>query len=266
LLAVSQYNGNLAVAHYQAGIVSVYDKNLTKLYDITLPRHGPNIKIVSATYDYAGNLYVGVLYPYNYNPSVSEFYGTDTSPDQVWQYDTGSSGDSEPLAVASSSTNGGSGLWWADPNSQRLLICTNESILGTQCNSTGIPNQSKWSYSIGLYLADVALLNNDNTEIAEMWCGTPSFYGQPCIGNGNEIRYYSFVSSSWSLTSTMQVCNGVGYGYIMMSLTSDQNGTLYFPCTPWLGYFEAAVVKEHRKDNTTYVISGLGYTVGAGAY
>lgn len=268
LLAVSQYNGNLAVVHFKNGNISVYDKNLTKLYDIPTPKHGAVPDVVSITYDYAGNLYVGVIWPYgSLGPSVLEYYGSDTAPDKTWQYEVSRSyGDSEPLSIASTNLQGDAGLWWADPSDNELKICSDAS--STSCSATGIPNQSVWSPGgqIGLYLANVALLNIDNTKIAEMWCHMPSFYGQSCIGNGNELRYYSLSSSKWSLTSTVHVCNAIGHGYSLYSLEADRNGTLYYPCTPNTGYYEAAVIEERNVDGSKYQISGVGYTVGAGAY
>jgi hypothetical protein len=268
LLAVSQYNGNLAVVHFKNSNISVYDKNLMKLYDIATPKYGTIPDVVSITYDYAGNLYVGAIWPYgSFSPSVLEYYGSDTTPDKIWQYEVSRSyGDSEPLSLASTNVRGDAGLWWADPSSSELKICSNVS--STSCSATGIPNQSVWSPGgqIGLYLANVALLNRDNTKIAEMWCRMPSFYGQPCIGNGNVLRYYSLSGSKWSLTSTVRVCDAIGQGLSLYSLEADRNGALYYPCTPNSEYYEAAVVEERFADGAKYHISGVGYTVGAGAY
>jgi hypothetical protein len=266
-MAVSQFNGNVAVIHAaEVNKVTVYDKNLNKLYDITPHKNISTEFPIAVTYDNSGNLYISEFDTYGGDGRVLEYYGDDTSADKTWilQY------DGATLDVIAMTA--GTYLWAVGYGEgsysymDTVFICTNGG--STSCVNTGIPNNSRGNVSFAFLPQQIAITiegSGSGSELAEMYCSSP--YLDYCTDNDSHIEYYTAnTSGAWSHSGGNQVCDASSHLY-QSYLASDGNGTLYWPCLKYgSGHLGESTVQEKQTDGTKYTISGLTNPVAAGAY
>jgi hypothetical protein len=264
-MAVSQYNGRVAVIHCcEDNLVTVYDKDLGKLYDVTPHKNVSSEFPIAVTYDNSGNLYISQFDPYSGNGRVLEYYGNDTTTDKTWSFTHG--GYNVDVITMDAGTN----LWVAEYGvasyMDDILDCHNVS--STLCVDTGIHNDSHGNVTFDVFPEDIALLNEGSvpgSELTEMYCSDSYVFN--CEDNDSYIQYYTDnASGTWQLTSTLHVCDGSSDLY-MNYLASDSNHTLYWSCFKWgPSYAGNSVVEEKLTSGTKYTISGLTYPVAVGAY
>ncbi len=128
-MAVSQYNGRVAVVHGGVNKVTVYNQSLSKLYDITPHRVRGTELPIAVAYDSSGNLYISQFEPVYGFGYVLEYYGNDTSADKTWTFNNAGHA-LDPVAITA-----GAALWVVGSvpgysyTTTVVLICSNTSSI-----------------------------------------------------------------------------------------------------------------------------------------
>ena len=255
LLRVSPYDGRVIVLFQNSQTVVVYNKDLQKLYDFTVPHTGAQQLPLAAAYDPSGDLYIAVdrFVSSSFTGKVYEFNASDTTPDNTYALHS-------DTAVYSIAISSGGEPYYEAPAGDDVYTCTVGPTYS--CFDTSIPSNSIcFSSGCPVYLAQIAL--TDTTHLNEMYSSTSS-------GDGSfYIKRYSAPSgthSAWSYNSVDTHCN-VSPETGIVDYTTDANATEYYTCYGYgYGLANGTVVENPSGSLLHYAITGITNPIAAGGY